>query len=140
MHIHPPQALPCQSMPFDEGDGLVVFGYGNRRQPRQQPEKLASTSEIPAGQLADHEGMTTHPSLHEHALEAAVRAPQMPYPNRRVDQGHRVFRERRRGIVRAVGSVPPNAANRRAAAWVISASRPALTRAVFSAIPVNRLA
>jgi hypothetical protein len=64
-------------------------------------------------------------------------------PDGRVDKDHAGFRRarrRRRGTGRTALSEPPNAARRLALSRATSASRPALTTAVFSRRPLSCVA
>lgn len=72
--------------------------------------------------------------------ELLVAPSQVVDPHRRIDQHYEVFRERRRRIERSPFSVPPKAANLRALSSATRASSPAWTIAVFSLIPLRRLA
>ena len=75
----------------------------------------------------------------EGLAELGIAATEMLYPDRSIGQDHR-GRGRRRGAARKSSCVPPKAASLRPASRAIKASSPARISAVFSLIPVSRLA
>jgi hypothetical protein len=96
-----------------------------------------------AGEFTDDEWVAEHLGVKEKAGEPKIGHAQMVDPDRCIGQNHADFLatlDRRRGTERAVLSEPPNVAKRLALSRATSASKPALTTAVFSVRPLNCVA
>src|SRR5208337_3000495 len=84
--------------------------------------------------------------MHDHfvviqpAFQLVVTTSQVIYPNGSIYENHATLVGRLLGIGDSFFSVPPRSANRLALSFAISASRPILTSAVFSEMPVSLLA
>jgi hypothetical protein len=110
------------------------------RESSQELEDLSSILQQATGELSHDEGMTEHLLIKKQVAEMLVGSSKVVDPYRRVDEDHTGFeraRVRRRGMRRALLSDPPNAASRLALSRATSASRPALTTAVFSRSPLS---
>jgi hypothetical protein len=114
-----------------------VFGDRRLGQGSQEDEDLLAIPQIPTGQLANDEWMGKHFSCAQQLRQASVPRTEVGNPDRRIDEGHAPFLDRRRRMGESPVSVPPNVASRRALSLAMSASRPMRTRAVFSSTPAS---
>jgi hypothetical protein len=138
--IDPAQAAAHQTVGLDERQDFLVLDDRSSREISQELEDLSSILQQTTGELSRHEGMTEHLLIKKQLAEVLVGSSKVVDPYRRVDEDHAGFeraRVRRRGMRRALLSDPPNAASRLALSRATSASRPALTTAVFSRRPLS---
>lgn len=136
--VYPPQALLLQAMPLHKAENLIMLRDGGPRQGLNQSEHFGAIFEVPASQLSGYERMDQHFALLQQRLQCGVAAPEMLDPHRGVYEDHGRIEPRLRRTRARPFSEPPSRASRRALSRAISASRPKRTKAVFSAIPVNR--
>jgi len=135
------EPAPREPSRFDEPKHLVVFDDTRLRQLLKQRNDLGPIREVPADELADHEGMTEDFGSLKKGSQLGASLRQMRNPDRRVDQDqHQLLDARRLGIARRFFSVAPSSANRLLDSRAMRASRPSRTRAVFSFTPVSSAA
>lgn len=141
MRVNPGDSDSEKLMLLEKRENLIVVRSDRGRHLLKIAEDLQPRSQVPASDLADHKWVHQHQAVEERLAELGISAPKMIHPDRGVDQYHRaeVF-VCRRGAARKWGCVPPNAARRRAASRAINACNPARMSAVFSLIPVRRVA
>jgi hypothetical protein len=110
------------------------------RQVLEIPQNIRAVFQVAARKLSQYERMHQNRCFIEKRRELRLAFTEMFNPDGGIDQHHHAVAERRRGTGSSRGSVPLNAARRFAASRAINASSPACTSAVFSSIPVRRLA
>ncbi len=103
-------------------------------------QNLAALLQISARKFPQYEGMHENHAALEKLRESSVAFAKVIDPDGTVDQHRHNVADRRRSAVSSCGWLPPSAASRFAASRAISASSPACTSAVFSSMPVSRLA
>lgn len=138
MDINITEPLPHQVVVLNELQNLLVF------RPRYQGKKLyerkdfSSVPNIAAGKLADNEWVAHHFSIIQEPFKVGLALPKMTHPYRSVYENHcHHSAVLLRGMAFNCLSVPPSFDSRLALSFAINASRPSLTRVVFSLMPVN---
>jgi hypothetical protein len=141
MDIHQANAAARKLVAVDELEGLVMVRHLGSGHLPEKAEDLRASLQPAERQLTEDERVDENEPVAQKRLQPRVASAQMVDPDRRIDQDQRgalrVRRARRRGARRKAFSEPPRAARRRALSRAISASRPALTIAVFSLKPVR---
>jgi hypothetical protein len=141
MDIDPADAAARKLVAVDELEGLVMIRRLRSRHLPKKAEDFRPSLQPTERQLTQDERVDENQPVAQESLKPRVASAQMVDPDRGIDQDQRcslrVRRERRWGARRKPFSEPPRAASRRALSRAISASRPALTIAVFSLKPVR---
>jgi len=137
MRVDEADAAPHQLVPFEKYERFGVSRDSCGRKMSQQLEQLRMVLQIAAHNLADDEWMDAHAACFQRIDEPGVSTAQVVNPHRRIGEDH-ALADRRLGMGRNVGSLPPRRASRRALSRSMSARSPSWMRAVRSAIPARR--
>jgi len=137
MKINPAESPTEEVRRLKKRHDLTVCGDRRLGQGGQEHEDRLAIAQIPAGQLANDEWVAENLSCAQQLREPNVPRTEVGDPDRRIDEGHALFLERRRRMGKSPFSVPPNVASRRALSLAMSASRPIRTSAVFSSTPAS---
>ncbi len=140
MDVDPAQSRSHRFVKLEKCQRFVVLDDGTLRKRLKQGQDLGPLVQTTARELTDDERVTRHFPVSQQRTELVVAASQVIDPDGGVDQDHVRFPLRRRGIRSRARSVPPSVASRCALARAMSASRPACRSAVFSVMPVSRVA
>jgi hypothetical protein len=138
--IDPAGTASPKLAPFHQLQCFLVSSLQRVRKFCQVCENLATLSQISARKLTQDERMHQTHTVLEKFSEAGMTFAKVLDPDGGVGQHRHNVAARRRGIGSSCGWLPPRAARRFAASRAISASSPACTSAVFSSMPVSRLA
>ena len=104
----------------------------------EQRKNFFSIFKLAASQLANYKRMADNTSVQQKLFESWLSIPKMRYPNWRVNQNHSyLLFALLLGIGRSFFSVPPNLASLLLLSRAMMASKPSLTKEVFSLTPVN---
>ena len=138
MHVDPAQPWAPQSAIFNEAHDGTVRSRLSGKQRCKISQNRSAVGQISACKLACYERMRNNSTVDKQISETRVPGAQMRNPDRRIRKYCHALR--RRDVGESFGCVPPGAASRLPASREIGASKPALTRAVFSFMPVASLA
>ena len=141
MHINVPQTFSHKAIVFDKLHYFFMLSPDCPGKPLQKRNNLRPVPEIATRKFADDERMAHHPAPMQQGFQSDGSLPQMRHPNRSVNQDHvMTLPFFCGGSSPGCFSVPAKAASLLALSLAIKASRPSLTREVFSLMPVNSAA